>query len=1564
MRAKRENRARLWARRAKVCCESLECRKLLTVTLDVPTWNEQGPGPIVNGATDGLPDNPVTGAINCIAIDPRNSARVFIGAVNGGIWRTDNINASPVSWTPLTDQMPSLAISSIAFSPFDNNGLFAATGNYSSDGSSGTFGPGVGGQGVGLYKSTDGGDTWRIVGSQTFGKRTIRKVVPAVRTLANGTTQNVVLVASDRGIFRSVTGGESTGGTDGFINVLQPTFPAPGMPGFVFFLPASDLIADPNPSAIGTFYAAFTALPFTGSPASDTAGMFKTTDFGDHWTPITTGIPNLATTDNIKFAAAFYPALNKTILYAGQEVGSHLADVWRSTDTGTTWKEDGTGPGLPKLDVNPGGQGNLHFSIVADPTDETVCYVGGDGTSGIFGENVAVLAAIFSTLNTFVPISSGLLSSAANGTSPHPDSRFMVFLGSKDILEADDGGIYRLRNALSNTRKWEPLNGNLRLTEFLSVALDPVRQKILGGTQDNGSPEQNATFNTSSTSDRFRWNENLFQGDGGDVDVDLVNRDPLGNLNPIRYSSNQFLQGFFRLSAGAPLLQGPTVALNIQGTSKHLDDVMGETPTFDPTLGHNNAFQANRADSNRMLIGTSYLYESTDRGDDLTVLGVSPVPATMPPGPSMPTDPIPAGFVGHVNTVAYGGHSFDSHGMLQSQPAVAYVGTDGIFGTGFLRTRFTGTGLPVVDTKYETAGGTEVLDIQLDPNDARSAWVLDAGALDSMGKRVSGSRVWLGAGIGTSGEFWINETGNLSDPNLDTLTLVNDVSNGFAVGVPVVLVGGLHGVYRMDPNENSVFWQEFGVGLPKSLVTDLRWDPVSDVLLAGTQGRGAWTIGSASTAAHKDAALKITGTSSGDAVALQRDGAQLLIALNGVLDREQYSLIKRIDIDLGGGSDALGLNLSTGEIAPPRGISFTGNTGSDNIVMVGGDDPSDPNATTVVTSDFYVATLMSSDTTSTINFADGAKLTLVAHSTESISDQIRSPEFDVFGTTGTDQITLDDGSGTGDGLARIAMSSPVNGLTFAPIDFARKQHVFLNADPISLLFGGDDTITLANGEPALDMLDLTVLGRIGKDTFNVLRAPLPTKIDGGDDGDTVNLGRSVLVGFFPNTIFAQLLDGITAAVTVAGGNGSDTLTLSATSPLVVGGFSGEITNTTVTGFGMTNGGVSYGGIATLNLNLGSTNDTVNVRSTASGCATNVDAGGGNNLVRLGSAGTGNTAGNGNVAGIKGALSVTAGTGTESLILDDTGNTAANTGVINGATITGLGMGAAVTYSGMNSLTLRMGSGSDEIDIRNTFASVSTTLNGGAGNDLFRFGSSGSGASASVSSTLAGIDGGVTVIGGSGSPNSIVFDNSAVTISLATVSSASTTGLGMGAAVSYPNGDVQRITIFCGGVSLGNVITDARTNSFPALIVNNGTIRPQFPNRMVTSPVHLGHPTTLSGVITDPNVGDNFILDVNWGDGNATQTFTFPAGTFVSGQTVASVQHTYAHVGKYQLAVSWHDQFGIGNQDNTLVVKVIGKGSGKRSGNKLLARESTPVIPFSASAVTPAISLLRHDEEEL
>src|SRR5262245_18400550 len=92
----KEKRRKVRERSRRPQLEQLEDRTLMSITPDgVPDWVEQGPGPILNASsTIPLQNSPVAGAIEAIAVNPANSDVVYVGTVNGGIWKTEHANSA------------------------------------------------------------------------------------------------------------------------------------------------------------------------------------------------------------------------------------------------------------------------------------------------------------------------------------------------------------------------------------------------------------------------------------------------------------------------------------------------------------------------------------------------------------------------------------------------------------------------------------------------------------------------------------------------------------------------------------------------------------------------------------------------------------------------------------------------------------------------------------------------------------------------------------------------------------------------------------------------------------------------------------------------------------------------------------------------------------------------------------------------------------------------------------------------------------------------------------------------------------------------------------------------------------------------------------------------------------------------------------------------------------------------------------------------------------------------------------------------------------------------------
>jgi hypothetical protein len=362
---------------------------------------------------------PVAGAIQDIAADPNDANHLFVAAVNGGVWATSDATSSLAAWQPLTDGMPSLSMGAVALSALDNNTIFAGTARFSSGG-------GDGGPQVGVYRSTDSGNSWSIFGQTTFNTQNILRILPT--SLGGSLANQVVLVGATNGVYRSTDGGQTWGS------------------GPVFSGQVSDLRADPgNPHR---FYAAIPGKGVYVSTADGQSGSWNPQNVGIRAsdTSSSTSI-ELAAQNNAVWAAEFGPNSN----------GTNFADVYRSGDGGADWTYLANVGQVETINgtatfVAVGGSG-----FAADPNDANTVYISGGGSQpqpsdskgnpswpnseGATDAVGRVFKIVYSsTGSTFAPI---VCNGTADGSAPHADSRDLTFDAQGNLLNSCDGGIYR-----------------------------------------------------------------------------------------------------------------------------------------------------------------------------------------------------------------------------------------------------------------------------------------------------------------------------------------------------------------------------------------------------------------------------------------------------------------------------------------------------------------------------------------------------------------------------------------------------------------------------------------------------------------------------------------------------------------------------------------------------------------------------------------------------------------------------------------------------------------------------------------------------------------------------------------------------------------------------------------------------------------------------------------------------------------------------------------------------------------------------------------------------------------
>jgi photosystem II stability/assembly factor-like uncharacterized protein len=366
------------------------------------------------------------GRIDDFAVVESDPHIIYVGTASGGVWKTTN---NGITWKPIFDDQSTSTIGDVTVAPSQPDTVWVGTGEPNNRQSSSW--------GNGVYKSTDGGETWTNMGLQDthhIGRIVIHPTNPDIVYMA--ALGHLWGPNEQRGLYKTADGGKTWTNTK-FIDVNT---------GFV------DVAMDPNNP--DTLYAAAYQRRRRGwgfNGGGPGSGLYKTTDGGENWVKLVNGLP---TGDMGRIGLDIYRG-NPSIVYAIVEHRSKRG-VYRSEDKGSTWTR------MSATNPRP-----MYYSqIRIDPSND---------------QRIWVLGA-----SMYVSEDGGKSFETNYVTRVHGDHHAMWIhpKNSNHMILGSDGGIYF---SYDRGKSWDFVNA-LPLGQFYEIGIDMRKPYwVYGGLQDNGS---------------------------------------------------------------------------------------------------------------------------------------------------------------------------------------------------------------------------------------------------------------------------------------------------------------------------------------------------------------------------------------------------------------------------------------------------------------------------------------------------------------------------------------------------------------------------------------------------------------------------------------------------------------------------------------------------------------------------------------------------------------------------------------------------------------------------------------------------------------------------------------------------------------------------------------------------------------------------------------------------------------------------------------------------------------------------------------------------------------------
>jgi photosystem II stability/assembly factor-like uncharacterized protein len=487
----------------------------------------------------------MSGRVTAIDVVTENPDVMYVGTASGGLWKS---TSGGIKWEPVFDKELTASIGAVEIQQSNPSVIWVGTGEGNPRNS-------LNG-GYGVYKSLDGGKSWKAMG--------LEKTRHIHRIIVDPTNPDVVYVGAigspwgehpERGVFKTTDGG----------NTWNKILFANNKTG------VADLIMDPtNPNKLFAALWEHKREPWFFNSGGEGSGLHMTHDGGKTWKKLSSedGLPK---GDLGRIGVAIAPG-KPNVVYALIEAKKNA--LYKSEDGGFTWKMIND-----KSDI--GNRPFYYSEIYVDPQNENRVYsvftyvnVSEDG-----GKNFDELMPAYG---------------AYNGVHPDHHAWWIHPTDGSFMIDGNDGGM----NITHDGGKTWRFIGNLPVAQFYHIAVDnEYPYNVYGGMQDNGSWRGPAYVWRAQGIRNSYWQEISF-GDGFDVVPDK---------DDSRYGWSMSQQGYVS-------------RYDWQTGNNYSVRPIHPDPEVELRFNWNSAINIDPFDNSTIYFGSQFVHKSTDKGETWTVI--------------------------------------------------------------------------------------------------------------------------------------------------------------------------------------------------------------------------------------------------------------------------------------------------------------------------------------------------------------------------------------------------------------------------------------------------------------------------------------------------------------------------------------------------------------------------------------------------------------------------------------------------------------------------------------------------------------------------------------------------------------------------------------------------------------------------------------------------------------------------------------------------------------------------------------------------------------------------------